>query len=301
MDQTRIGIVANTQKEGAASNVKRVRDLFERRGLRLFMESNTAGLISSTGQPLKEMVEQVDLILLLGGDGTILQLAQNLGPNVKPIAAINIGTLGFLTLATTDELEVVLDMLLRKDYLLSKRSVISARTYVGNKLKGKHFALNEVVIGRGRVSRLVKVKAKINGQEVTCFNGDGLIVSTPTGSTAYSLSAGGPVTEPEAKVFILNPVCAHSLASRPLVISDQSVIEIETPEQRDEVFITYDGQETETIQTGTRLVIRQARYKVPLITAKDASFYKVLRQKLDWSGHNTPKLSPGFQDQEPDG
>jgi len=286
MDQTRIGLVANPQKEKAAENAARLLKLFSDRGAKVILETETAGLIEERGQPVKDVVESSDIVVLLGGDGTILQLAQNMGAGVKPIAAINIGTLGFLTLATTDDLEGVVDMLMRKNYLISKRSVISARTYVGKKLKSRHFALNEMVVGRGRISRLVKVQARINGQEVSCFNGDGLIISTPTGSTAYSLSAGGPLIEPEARVFIVNPVCAHSLSTRPVVVSDQSVIEIEAPEQRDEVFVTYDGQATETIKPGMRIVVKQARHKVPLICAPDSTFYSVLRQKLDWSGNN---------------
>jgi NAD+ kinase len=155
-----------------------------------------------------------------------------------------------------------------------------------DRLIDERHALNEISFNRGPVTRLVKIELRINHDFVTRYGSDGLIIATPTGSTAYSLSAGGPIIEPSANVLLITPVCPHSLASRPLVVSDRSRIEVSAPAQRDEVFVTVDGQTSRPITPGHRFEIQRAGFDVPLVTSLDSSFFQVLRQKLDWSGSN---------------
>ncbi|MEM1296382.1 MAG: NAD(+)/NADH kinase [Verrucomicrobiota bacterium] len=288
MDTPRVAIVANVDKPGAAKVVVDLLEQFAGLGVETFLEKATAEFCGHQGgTTLEALADQADLFVLLGGDGTLLQLANTLGPKVKPLAAINTGTLGFLTLGTVEDLPEITRLIASRSYELSQRSVITVTTIEPDENPGIRYALNEVSISRGAATRAVKVEARVGGEFLTTYSGDGLIVSTPTGSTAYSLSAGGPIIEPNSGVFVLTPVCPHSLSSRPLVVSNQSPIEITTPEQRDEVVMTVDGQKAHLMNGETKLVIGVADYSVPLVTSRKGSFFGVLRQKLDWSGSNT--------------
>ena len=260
---------------------------FRRLQVPCLIETETARLRgSSDGVPMEDLLSRIDLIALLGGDGTILHLAKELGAKVKPIAAINIGTLGFLTLGTVDQLEEIAMRLARREYRISHRAVIRVQTFLDDQLIDERHALNEISFNRGPVTRLVKIELRINDDFVTRYGSDGLIIATPTGSTAYSLSAGGPIIDPGAGVLLITPVCPHSLSSRPLVVSDRSRIEVSAPAQRDEVFVTVDGQAFRPITPDHRFEIQRAGFDVPLVTSPDSSFFQVLRQKLDWSGSN---------------
>jgi NAD+ kinase len=158
------------------------------------------------------------------------------------------------------------------------------RALRGDSVTDEWHALNEVSFNRGPVTRLVKIELRVDGEFVTRYGSDGLIVATPTGSTAYSLSAGGPIIEPESGVFVITPVCPHSLSSRPLVLADRARLEIRAPVQRDEVFVTVDGHASRPIHPEERFEIQRGDFHVPLVTSTDSSFFEVLRQKLDWSG-----------------
>jgi NAD+ kinase len=285
MGRPRLGIIANTQKAGAAEVLRRTLDLLSQRRAPALLDEASASLMGlDAGIPITKLVAKIDLIILFGGDGTILQLARELGSQVKPIAAINIGTLGFLTLATAPEIEAVLDLLLGGSYSVSHRQMLSVTVFQRGKAVEEHYAVNEVVVTRGEISRVVHVDVTVNGHFVTRYSGDGVIVSTPTGSTAYSLSAGGPIIDPDAGVWAITPVCTHSLSSRPLVVSSGKVIELSAPPQRDRVFMSIDGQLTIPLTNKTRVEIRRAAFDLPLVGHPEANFFSILRQKLDWSG-----------------
>ncbi len=287
MDTPRVGIVANTEKPGAAEVVAQLLESFAKLEVEATLDSVTARFCQrGAGVPLETLAEKVDLFVLLGGDGTLLQLAKELGPKVKPIAAINIGSLGFLTVGTAEDLQEITKLIASRSYSISERSVIRVCSILPEHPMETRYALNEVSISRGAATRAVKVEAKVRGEFLTRYSGDGLIVATPTGSTAYSLSAGGPIIEPNSGVFVLTPVCPHSLSSRPLIISDQTEIEITAPDQRDEVIMIVDGQKAHLMSSETKLVITCADYRVPLMMVPGTSFFGVLRQKLDWSGSN---------------
>ncbi len=285
MDAPRVGIIANTEKPGARDVVRQLRGQFADLKVETVLEDKTAKFCRlKKGLRLNSLAQNVDILVLLGGDGTLLQLAKELGPKVKPIAAINIGTLGFLTMGTLDDLADITRLIATRTYELSERSVIAVRSVKRGREPEVRYALNEVSISRGTVTRAVKVEARVDGEFVTSYNGDGLMVATPTGSTAYSLSAGGPIIEPNSGVFVLTPVCSHSLSSRSLVVSDESEIEITAPDPEDKVIMTVDGQKAHVIDGDTKLELCRAHYRVPLVVTPDSSFFGVLRQKLDWSG-----------------
>lgn len=289
MGWPRVGIIANAQKNGATPVVRSTLELLERRGVPVLLDQASAALVGlPSGLPVVQLVEEVDLLVLFGGDGTILHLAREVGAKVKPIAAINIGTLGFLTLATATEIESVIDLLLEGSYAISHRQMLSVALFERGTVQEKSFALNEVAITRGEISRMVHVEVRVNGHFVTRYSGDGVIVATPTGSTAYSLSAGGPIIEPQAGVWAITPVCTHSLSSRPLVVSNAGVIELSAPPQRDRVYMTIDGQVSIPLTSESRVEIRRADFDLPLIAHPKASFFRILRQKLDWSGGHGP-------------
>lgn len=289
MGNPRIGIIANAGKAGAAQVVQAALSQLARRASPVLLDEASASLVGmTTGLPILELVDQVDLIILFGGDGTILQLAREIGSKVKPIAAINIGTLGFLTLATANEIEPVIDLLLDGSYEITHREMLSVRVFERGTEIEKSFALNEVAVTRGEISRMVHVDVRVSGHFVTRYSGDGVIVTTPTGSTAYSLSAGGPIIEPKSGVWAITPVCTHSLSSRPLVVSSDGVIELSAPPQRDRVFMTIDGQVSIPLTNESVVELRRAGFDLPLIAHPKASFFRILRQKLDWCGGHGP-------------
>lgn len=285
MGRPQLGIIANTNKAGAADVVKATLSLLSSRQCTFLLDEATAAIAGQpAGLPIPQLLEQIDLIILFGGDGTILQLARELGSKVKPIAAINIGSLGFLTLGTANEIEPVIDLLLDESYAVSHRQMLRVSVSEEGSTIESSYALNEVAVTRGEISRMVHVDVCVNGDFVTRYSGDGVIVSTSTGSTAYSLSAGGPIIEPQANVWSITPVCTHSLSSRPLVVSSDAVIELSAPPQRDRVYVTIDGQLTIPLSNKGLVDIRRADFDLPLVSRPGASFFRLLRQKLDWSG-----------------
>jgi len=221
----------------------------------------------------------------MGGDGTILRVVHRLGNRIRPIFGINIGSLGFLTCVGPAEIGRAVESLIKKDYLLSERVLVAAELNKDGSTQTFH-GLNDVVIGRGERSELVRISLAIDGIDLTEYHADGLIVATPTGSTAYSLSAGGPILVPESSCFVITPICPHVLTNRSTVVSDRSVIEVTVSERGREVFLNIDGQETAALSPGDCLRITRSRRKLPLAMLPERHFAHVLREKMKWSGSN---------------
>lgn len=261
-------------------------DRFRRAGREVCLEEATAALAGlSGGMTLPEFGEAVDLIVLLGGDGTLLWLVRQMGPKIKPVAAINTGTLGFLTCATEEESGALVDALVEGTYILSERLLIAGELeHNGGPVGETFYALNEVTICRAIASRVIHVEALVNGVFANRYTGDGLILSTPTGSTAYSLSAGGPLVQPDAGVFVLTPICPHSLANRPLVVDASCQLVFETPPQRDELSLLVDGQLVGVLSEPARVHLRRAEFSLPLISLPHQDFFGVLHHKMGWTG-----------------
>lgn len=288
----RIGIIANPNKPGAGTLltdlVSRLRD----GGLTVVLEDQTAALANlPEGVPLDQLGDHIDLLVVLGGDGTILWVLRQMGERIKPIAAINTGTLGFLTCATADESGQLVEALVSGNFTLSERLLIAGDLEREGRIEASFIALNEVTLCRAVASRMIHVEAHINGKRANRYTGDGLILATPTGSTAYSLSAGGPLVQPGSGVFILTPICPHSLANRPLVVDATNHIIFESPEQRDDLSLLVDGHLVADIPGTARVHLRRAGFNLSLVSMSNQDFYDILNQKMGWTGTSISEKS----------
>ncbi|MFC7338586.1 NAD(+)/NADH kinase [Haloferula chungangensis] len=282
----KVGIVANPHKPGAKAALKRLGDVLETSGMEQVYEKATADLIGrSDGLGGLELAETADMFAVLGGDGTMLNAMARLGGTSKPIAGINIGTLGFLTSCTDDEIESFAAALKEGTYSTSRRTLLSARVIREGREPRDFMALNEVVLARGQTGRLVSLSASVSGELLNHYRADGIIVATPTGSTAYSLSAGGPLISPSAEVFVITPICPHTLSQRSLIVDDEAVIEL-SPDDTSEgpMLFTVDGRDCIEIVARDRVEVRKAPQELNLVRLDGRSFYAALRQKLNWRG-----------------
>lgn len=282
----RVGILANPHKPEALQTLRALRAVLEARSCQMVLDLQTAAMAGETGGvPAAEFAAKVDLAAVLGGDGTVLDALARLGDFDKPLAGINIGRLGFLTSCTDGELEAFADAVTAGRFVTSVRSLLEVVIHRAGLTDERFIALNEVTLARGETGRLVSVLASVNGEFLNHYRADGLIVATPTGSTAYSLSAGGPLIAPSAAVFVITPICPHSLSQRSLVLSDQSVVKIapDTAETGPMVFAV-DGRDTTRIGPGDWIEVKKAERVLRLLLLEDHSFYQALRQKLRWQG-----------------
>ena len=226
-----IGLIAHTEKAGVAKLARDVIGEFKERSLEVIVENDTAKIAKQkAGGSIVQIAQRSDLIVVLGGDGTILNVVAMAGKNLKPIFGINVGSLGFLTCVNSSAYREAVDAIVSGRISYSKRALLSVELRTNKRVLSTVHALNDAVVSRGDLSRLIRLNAKVNGEALTEFNADGLIIATPTGSTAYSLSAGGPILSPESGVFVITPICPHVLTNRSVIVSDSSVIEI-SPEK----------------------------------------------------------------------
>lgn len=285
MDHPVIGLAANTSKPGSAALALRLAAQFRIGGASVLLEDATAAQAGeSGGLPLAAVAGEASLIVILGGDGTILHTVRQLGCAVKPLAALNMGRLGFLTTSTTEEEEEFVRAILTGSYEISHRSVVEAQFTAHDGTEHTLTALNEAVVSRGTISRMVKLNVSIDGRFVNTYSGDGLIVSTPTGSTAYNLSAGGPIVTPQAGVFCITPICPHAIASQGFVVADEAQIELTNAGTTDELLLNLDGGSPFQLCREAPVHLRRAAWTVPLVQLPGTSFYGILRQKLQWNG-----------------
>lgn len=281
----KVGILANPQKKGAVKTLNALRTALEKQGCTTVLDLEAAALVGDAhGIPAEKFSDEVDLVAVLGGDGTMLNAVLRLGDFDKPVAGINIGTLGFLTTCTDEELESFAKTIGERDFTTTVRTMLQATVYRPGKPKEAFIALNEVTLARGDTGRLVSVRASVNGELLNNYRADGLIVATPTGSTAYSLSAGGPLIEPTAGVFVVTPICPHSLSQRSLVLSDDSVIELAPENFESTMLFTADGRDNTHIGPQDRIEVRKSPRAFHLVKPRAVSFYDALRQKLRWQG-----------------
>jgi NAD+ kinase len=253
-----IGLIAHAGKEGAEPLVRAVAKELTGRGARFLFERSTAALIGEDS-PLDEaaLAEQSDILLVMGGDGSILRALHRSGGHIRPVFGINIGSLGFLTCVGSDEYLRAIDTLLSGTYLLSHRSLLDVEISGPEGITPLERALNDVTISRGERSQLVKLQASVSGAPLTEYHADGLIVATPTGSTAYSLAAGGPILMPDSGALVITPICPHVLSNRSLVISDKSGVEIGSAGNK-VVFVSIDGREPHALNPSQRVILTWA-------------------------------------------
>ena len=279
-----IGLIAHPGKPGVAGLVKAVVQEFGRFSISVLTETETAKIAGQRADgTVPEVAAKSELLVVLGGDGTILNVAGHLGKNIKPIFGINVGSLGFLTCSNSAAYREAVECIGKGQISFSNRTLLEA-AITGSTVK--LIGLNDAVLSRGKISRLIRLRARVNGEALTEFNADGLIVATPTGSTAYSLSAGGPIVAPQAGVFVITPICPHVLTNRSIIVGEDSVIEIGVTEPDFPVYLSVDGRGPQQLEKGAAVTIRKADQALPLAVMPDVSFFSVVRQKLRWSGSN---------------
>lgn len=282
----RIGIIANPQKPKAKETLRKLIGYLSKRKKSIILDEESARLIKRSWLKAKDnrVYARCDLIIALGGDGTLLRAVRMLKGREVPILGVNLGGLGFLTEVTLGELYGTLNNVLTGRYRLEERTGLKASLYRGRKRIASSLALNDCVITKGILSRLIRLDAFIGKEYLATYAADGLIISTSTGSTAHSLSAGGPIVHPDIPAIILTPICPHTLSNRPLIISGEEEIRIRIASPHPDVALTLDGQEVIKLRERDVIQIRKAPSKVRLIVPRKKSYYQILRKKLKWGG-----------------
>ena len=282
-----IGLVGHPRKPGVAELTAALRTEFVRHGVTLRLDHTCAALLNdpASGHTVPELGDECELIIVLGGDGTILSTVHALGENLKPIFGINLGTLGFLTCLGPADYRQAVRSIVAGDHLLTTRSLLDVSVLRDGHRLEEHSGLNDAVISRGALSRLIRLETRVNGALLTEYNADGLIVATPTGSTAYSLSAGGPLLTPDSSVFAITPICPHTLTNRSVIIGDQAIVEVRLCNQQDEIYLTVDGQRAVAMQSQDIVHIRRSERSLQLAMMPDLPFFELARRKLKWSGN----------------
>jgi len=282
-----IGIIANLTKDGAAKVVADVSVWLKERGIIPLITEDCASVIDSdscVALDNDELVKQADALVVFGGDGSVLRASHIPGITKLPILAVNMGGLGFLTEVSIDELYIALTKVLDGDYQLDERMMLRARLYHegSTEVEAERIALNDAVINKGAFSRVIWLESYIDGEYMATVNGDGLIISTPSGCTAYSLSAGGPIVCPNLNVFILTYICPHTLTFRPQIVPAESKISIVIKSMHSNILLAIDGQEGFNLTPNSIVEIDKAPETIKLIRSLKRSYYEVLRTKLKW-------------------
>ena len=279
----RVAIVAHPLKPDAPVAVERVRESMAKRGVEVVLEEETAKLVDEEGS--QDFSNDSDLVISLGGDGTLLETLHRIGPTDLPIAGVNIGTLGFLTACTDEEIDLLSDHLASGELNIVERSMLQVEMIDEGGQARQFLALNEVVLMRGETGRLVSLETRVDGELLNHYRADGLIVATPTGSTAYSMAAGGPLLGPHAGVFVITPICPHSMSNRSLVVGEDSIIELSPcGESREPILFSVDGRDILRIAKDSVVRVSCHPQSLRLVRLPGHSFYETLRKKLHWHG-----------------
>jgi NAD+ kinase len=280
----KVGIIANIEKENMAGFASTLKKWLENRKIKVSLEANIAAAVGGGGFKLEDLAAKVDLIAVLGGDGTMLRTARYVARHPVSIVGINMGTFGYLTEVNLNETYAAFELILKGDFLTEKRMMLDVKIHRDKKIIGSGIVLNDVVINRGNLSRIVELETSINNQYLTTYKSDGLIISTPTGSTAYSLSAGGPIVFPGKELIIINPICPHTLTNRPIIFPENSALQIALWSKESGATVTLDGQESYRISSGDVITIRKSKYYTRLVLSPHRSYGEILRSKLGWGG-----------------
>ncbi|MBE9546761.1 MAG: NAD(+)/NADH kinase [Proteobacteria bacterium] len=285
MDIKKIGIIANIEKEKAVESVLQLKEWLLNRKLEVLLEEGIAGRLGeSTGFKSEELASSSDIIVVFGGDGTLLRAARSIRESDVPILGINLGAFGFMAEVNLHEMFGAMELILEGDYQTEKRMMLDVVINRGQECVGDGTVLNDIVINRGNLSRMIELKTVVDGRYLTTVKADGLIISTPTGSTAYSLSAGGPIVFPELNTVIITPICPHTLTNRPVILPEDVTVKIVLWTKEKGATLTLDGQVSFTLKSGDAITIKKSRYFTSIIVSPDRDYLEILRTKLGWGG-----------------
>ncbi len=285
----RVGILVNASRVAGypqADDLVRttLRELHDR-GAAVRLNEGGAGVVGrpDLAAPDAALVEDTELLVVLGGDGTILSAAR-LAAGRVPILGVNMGGFGFLAEVTLAELPGAVGAAVSGAGTIDERTMLEAEVTDGEEVRLRRLALNDIVVAKTGVARVVHIATWVNGEHLSTYPADGIIVATPTGSTAYSLSAGGPIVHPQVDVIVVTPICPHTLTARPVVVSGTAAVAVQPLAEAEDVRLSVDGQESFPLAPGERVVVRQAAPRTRLVRLKPPSFYSILRTKLAWGG-----------------
>ena len=283
----KIALVGKYQADGFAHMLLNLANILKNLGCEVFLEAETAQNTTITqvsSVAAKDFQSNIDLVIVLGGDGTMLGIARQIAGQDVPLIGINMGTLGYMTDIPLQDVELVLTEMLKGHYESDNRYLLEAEVYRNDQIIGTGSALNDVVVNRSGISGMLELTVRVNGQFMYNQRSDGLIVATPTGSTAYAMSAGGPILHPSVAGVVLAPIAPHALSNRPIVLPSDSLIEIELVGGKD-VSVNFDMQSLTRLQVGDQIKIKQSQKTITLLHPIDHSDYRALRQKLHWNEH----------------
>ena len=285
----RVGVLVKPNQPEALQTICRLVEWCSQRGIKVAggPRFQRERIEAETGCPVEslaheELVKGADIFVVLGGDGTMIGAARLIGDAEKPVVGVNFGTLGYLADFTVEDMIPALELVLAGDYTIDRRLMLAAEVARGGQRQMHDRVLNDVVISKSALARIIEIETWVDGQFVTCFRADGLIISTPTGSTAYNLSAGGPIIYPSMDAVVITPICPHTLSNRPLVLPDDAEFEFVLKTPREEVALTLDGQVGMPLEYEDRVTVRQSRTGFRLIQAHTRNYFDVLRNKLKW-------------------
>ncbi len=283
-----VGLITNPEKPASKGVAEKTAALLLRSGRKISCDAATAQMADLPGTHYPDassLARAVDLLLVFGGDGSMLRVVREIDGALTPILGVNVGRLGFLTAVSSKELPEALEKIWQNEFQIEPRSLLTARG-VSNGKKIALRALNDIVISRGVAPRMIELEVSVNGNVLTCYRCDGLIISSPTGSTAYSLSAGGAIVSPDAQVFAITPICPHTLSNRSVIVSANAVIQVKVISETVETSATADGQVRVDLLADDVITIRRSSRAAHLLHPGGSSFFDTLRQKLHWSGSN---------------
>ena len=278
-----VGVISKPGVEAGAGLAPKVIQWLRERGVEVRCDGESAAYApGERGLPREEVPEGCDLVIVLGGDGTLLSAARAIGKREIPLFPVNLGGLGFLTAITMDEVFPELERALRGEHRVARRKFLSTELVRGGSVVVSYEALNDAVLTKTEIARMIDLQVYVDEQFVANYKADGLIVCTPTGSTAYSLAAGGPIIFPSVPAICMTPICPHMLTNRPVVVAETSVVRVISKAPNESVYLTIDGQIGSPLEEGDTIICRSSRFALHLIRPPRAMFFDVLRQKLKW-------------------
>jgi NAD+ kinase len=278
-----IGVIPNWHKRNSKLVVEKIANFFKQRKIKIkIADKEQADFYNelSLAEQLSSWEDQLELIVVVGGDGTILRVARDMTCWNTPILGINLGHKGFLAEIEVEQMERFLQYVVTGQYNVQERMMIEARLTRGEEQLGYYLALNDIVVSRGPFSRIIKVEVHVNEDFMESYFGDGIIIATPTGSTGYSLSAGGPIANPSMELFVVTPICPHSLYNRSVIVNGNDKIKLRIDSRQVQVVLTVDGQVRFALEDEDQIIITRSDQKVKLVCFHDYSFYRMLHQKL---------------------